>query len=1094
MFQVTQQIKSQYTPNHASTFLIGNVGDLSSYEVVVEVERKIQSGMLSQITFEPGRIELGREKFSESGFKTNDLIRVSNSKYEIDDPQEYRIASIQGGNTMIINEPAAEDFTTGSTFRVISGENVGEYEVSTSTEVDNTTEIEITGTFPSGQPGGMAQTGTIITDDNDGLYIAGQVDGQQMEIVNTAELIDVDGYAAETTKTNTIEIAGDYTPNVQAGDVLHVLGANTGSYLVKSISYDMTLDITSIVFYDELPKSGSDKVAIPGTGFTGLNPIDFDMTAEIESLTPIAGLSMQYGLILTGQEFSNESIIDGYPCILRNEEHLYPDGTKTGLEYVGKNVSSHFVYGAEIKRIAYGDDRDLTRYKFVLTFVVQILPNYFGRNTDTDKLVAGNTLDFNYKIEALRERENPNEGYMSGILGSMGNVGWYDENFNGSAPKYSLDGVTYTSKLTEGELEGLSQYGETEIEIIIKTTGTAENTDVFQVQSNLNIDDLFYERKPELFVELTKANSTGIMPCDNTERDGVLYAGQGWGFKTAKCEVLDSSTYRIIAVYDPLALENYLETFERGQLHYVLSVSMQKAENPFDEYRTDRVNVLVEGFGDWIKEINPDDLFGHMQSITDLVGVYYGNNLTCIPHERLQFDLMLDYDGNRFANEINRVYDADYTNNIGSYITELRFEVLDVIDNVKNTYNVLARGVFGRDRDVGVLGMSGAFRAGGLLIEHTGNANDDSLQYRATLRVGHEYKPLISYINGVRQPDVIDYDKDYWHEATDITARLTMIVQLPEDKVLPIETNWKLNVKNEDDGSHLELHEPFNIICQPNQACNEFDKMFGDGYDYRFGTIIQKAEKKEDLASGINLLDYIPYPNTEELTTQDANIGDTNPGQGLFCINTGELSKNRTYRFYGYIKRLSDYGSFAAALITLTPRVDGDRCYIDITTSQSGGQSYSGYFRYYEKNGAGEQISVTHYAGGDGTSATIEVTDFIGWDDGGNTVITLFVAFVHSVMGCEKTTTAELTFEDCEDLQLPLTLNVFISEVVGTQDGVSYIEGYLIAQFPDAAYPGQIDMTLDPDTGELTILADDPENANYYSLDPDSGELIWTKP
>jgi hypothetical protein len=68
---------------------------------------------------------------------------------------------------------------------------------------------------------------------------------------------------------------------------------------------------------------------------------------------------------------------------------------------------------------------------------------------------------------------------------------------------------------------------------------------------------------------------------------------------------------------------------------------------------------------------------------------------------------------------------------------------------------------------------------------------------------------------------------------------------------------------------------------------------------------------------------------------------------------------------------------------------------------------------------------------------------------------------------------------------LPNILSCFIAATEGKQDGVSYVEGDLV--FKMTNYPTAIDVTIDPETGDLIVSGPDAEK---YSLL--EGQLVYT--
>ena len=72
--------------------------------------------------------------------------------------------------------------------------------------------------------------------------------------------------------------------------------------------------------------------------------------------------------------------------------------------------------------------------------------------------------------------------------------------------------------------------------------------------------------------------------------------------------------------------------------------------------------------------------------------------------------------------------------------------------------------------------------------------------------------------------------------------------------------------------------------------------------------------------------------------------------------------------------------------------------------------------------------------------------------------------------------------------ELPNTILARISEEVGNQDMVPYVEGELLIQMSN--YPGDIDFMLDGN-GNLIVITNSGD-ANNYALNPLTGQLEYT--
>lgn len=87
------------------------------------------------------------------------------------------------------------------------------------------------------------------------------------------------------------------------------------------------------------------------------------------------------------------------------------------------------------------------------------LPVYLDGNT---------TFNYLFKLNANTNQDNPNEKKIT-QQNSLGNVGWFNEQFNGQLSHYTLDSITFTDDITTLSVNGLQKDRKTNVEVRVKS-------------------------------------------------------------------------------------------------------------------------------------------------------------------------------------------------------------------------------------------------------------------------------------------------------------------------------------------------------------------------------------------------------------------------------------------------------------------------------------------------------------------------------------------------------------------------------------------------------------------------------------------------
>ena len=195
----------------------------------------------------------------------------------------------------------------------------------------------------------------------------------------------------------------------------------------------------------------------------------------IESTDNVEGVVFNYNLIENADLSSGSlnSLIDGttprFEVTGIDPMDLVTVNTMESLGF----KSGHSVFNATIQ----GDGVSGITQSFKIVVEFQIIPLFddlsdFQNNTAPSFLFDNASLTDIFKLSFLPEINNPNVLITtdSSETAFDGNVGWFDENFNGGANNYSVVGVSYTN--TSGaSVQTISKDEPTNFQIVIEQTG-----------------------------------------------------------------------------------------------------------------------------------------------------------------------------------------------------------------------------------------------------------------------------------------------------------------------------------------------------------------------------------------------------------------------------------------------------------------------------------------------------------------------------------------------------------------------------------------------------------------------------------------------
>lgn len=175
-------------------------------------------------------------------------------------------------------------------------------------------------------------------------------------------------------------------------------------------------------------------------------------TAVIYNITPITGVGMPYGFIENAEILNFNSKVDG------SFQKMYAIGldaaNTTPIPMVFDGLLPYQTGSATIEGVSY--DTTTGKQVFRIIHETTVTPIYLANQlVDTQNEVAP-TYYFNsrclkhvYRIEAYGVYSNPNSRQWADCIQEIGNSGWFNEVFNGSARDYIITDVEINGSATD---------------------------------------------------------------------------------------------------------------------------------------------------------------------------------------------------------------------------------------------------------------------------------------------------------------------------------------------------------------------------------------------------------------------------------------------------------------------------------------------------------------------------------------------------------------------------------------------------------------------------------------------------------------------
>jgi len=360
-----------------------------------------------------------------------------------------------------------------------------------------------------------------------------------------------------------------------------------------------------------------------------------NLTMNIQSTDNVQGINFNYNLIantdISGASLN--SLVDG--TTPRFEAvGLDPTDTVTiiPMSNVGFN-SGHSVFSSSI--VGLGKTGPVQKFKITVLF--QIIPLFdilsdFQNNVAPSFLFDSDSLTDVFRLQFLPQLNNPNISIFTDSTNTAlaGNVGWFDENFNGNTSIYSTVGVSYTNTSGTNVL-GVSKDAPTNFQITVNQTGASATSkykigfftipfdkELISDNSNKNYENLFLNDLNQV-VDQSTAQFT-FAGYGNTSG-----AKMGIRFDSV---TNNGTTVLISGQFQPNnAFSTYFDTIDESNWNYLLYVSL--ADESLGSNISDRTTLRCDF--NQLQEIAPSFVLGdlnteilnHAQGIVNAGGSSY---------------------------------------------------------------------------------------------------------------------------------------------------------------------------------------------------------------------------------------------------------------------------------------------------------------------------------------------------------------------------------------------------------------------------------------------------------------------------------------
>jgi len=354
-----------------------------------------------------------------------------------------------------------------------------------------------------------------------------------------------------------------------------ISGLKVGDLLVISsmgVGYDGTYTVTEIIDSNTFRVNDTFANATKTSG-------------NILNTTNNKGLRYYYNFVENGIDFT--SLTDPNEINLFTTNVLDYDDTVTILNLNATGGKTAQIGTATIQAI--GEDNGRILYEIIHDTI--ITPLFLANQIDDTQngirpsyFKSGSTLNYICQIDLCRNLLDSNnfESIQNNVIG---NIGWFNENFNGLESNYYLDGIIYSNTINALDLNV-----NTEVIISLKCNDTSFTTDTLTRLGFVYLpdNDSDYQENNRLLIDNfcfdTKVNIT-----NNTPSNGSNFGNAKQVIKNCKATLTDTSTITITANIE-LGSTSKSTISESDFKNYLLFVSVENESLTFES--KDRVNVL----------------------------------------------------------------------------------------------------------------------------------------------------------------------------------------------------------------------------------------------------------------------------------------------------------------------------------------------------------------------------------------------------------------------------------------------------------------------------------------------------------------------
>lgn len=309
-------------------------------------------------------------------------------------------------------------------------------------------------------------------------------------------------------------------------------------------------------------------------------------SGEIVNQTNRKGLRYYYNFVENGNEFT--SLTDPNEIQLFTFNNLdYTSATVENLKTTGQKTWQ--VGNVTIEALGINDGK--ISYELIHNTVITPL-HLANQLNDTENGIrpsyfkGGSTLNYICQIDLGRNLLDVNnfESVQSSVIG---NIGWFNENFNGLQSNYTLNGIIYSNTINALDLNV-----NTEVVISIDCTDASftpstkvnlgfiylpENESDYQENNRLLTDNFCFDSK--------------IVATNNTPSNGANFGNSKQVIKDVKSSFIDASTIWVTANIE-LGSDYKAIINESDFKNYLLFVSVENIANDFDA--KDRVKLICD--------------------------------------------------------------------------------------------------------------------------------------------------------------------------------------------------------------------------------------------------------------------------------------------------------------------------------------------------------------------------------------------------------------------------------------------------------------------------------------------------------------------